>query len=65
MRIVSIGMRIMFIMMFASRRAASFTKEGEVRCASHVRRRQECAAEANNHERVVTAIANVVDDFVL
>ena len=53
-----------FFMMLASRCATRRTKEGEVRCARHVRSSHECTDKSNNHEHLVTVIANVVDDFV-
>ena len=69
MRVVRImgiycGVRIMRIVMNASGSATGFTKESQVCCAGHVCRGQECSRETDNHERVVTAITNVVDDFI-
>ena len=50
--------------MLTSRSTAWFTKECEIRSASHVRGGQECACQTNNHEEVVTGISDVVDDFI-
>ena len=58
------SMRIMRIVMNASGGATGFTKECQVCCAGHVCRSEECSRETDNHERVVTAITNVVDDFI-
>ena len=39
-------------------------KKCEVGRTSHVRSGHKCADKANNHERVVAVVANVVDDLV-
>ncbi len=54
----------MFIVVLACCSASRSSKEREVGRTRHVCSSHECADETNNHERVVTAVTNVVDDLV-
>ena len=68
MRIVMIVvcrcMSIVFLVMLARRCTASGAEEGEVCSARHVGSSHECANKADDHERVVTVVAYVVDDLI-
>jgi hypothetical protein len=57
-------MSIVLVVMLARRCTASGAEKGEVCSARHVGSGHECANKADDHERVVTVVAYVVDDFV-
>ncbi len=63
-RIARVMRCCVLVVMFACRCATRFTKEGEICCARHVRSGHECTDKSDNHEHLVTVIANIVDDFV-
>ena len=58
------NMSIVFFVMLASCGTSRRTKEREVRRARHVCSSHECADKADDHERVVAVVANVVDDLI-